>query len=65
MSMRAPCYKCVKRELGCHQWCEDYARFVTEREKIRGFINLQHIAEERRYDSCNYVIKKKNERRKK
>ena len=30
-----PCYKCEKRIVGCHSYCEDYKTFKKEMEKMK------------------------------
>ena len=31
----APCKDCTKRELGCHDRCDDYKLFKAELERVR------------------------------
>lgn len=34
--MKAPCYKCEKRVLGCHSTCEDYKAFSEKNKDALG-----------------------------
>lgn len=44
--MQSPCYKCDKREMKCHVWCEAYAEFKRIRtdyhEKERNYANTSN-----------------------
>lgn len=33
--MKAPCYGCEKREVGCHVTCQGYKEFQAENEEIK------------------------------
>lgn len=30
--MKAPCYKCDKRQIKCHSWCKAYAEYTRIRK---------------------------------
>lgn len=32
--LKAPCYQCEKREVGCHSTCKEYIEYSNERRKI-------------------------------
>lgn len=35
--MKRPCRNCMKRHIGCHAGCKDYADYKTELEKQREY----------------------------
>lgn len=39
MAIKNPCYKCEKRKLNCHSFCELYKEFKVEVDKSRKFLS--------------------------
>lgn len=50
--MRAPCYKCESRSLGCHSECELYKAFDTERVAERQQRRTEYAITAVRGESC-------------
>lgn len=47
--MKAPCYGCEKREVGCHATCQGYKEFQAENEEIKKKKILNYICDEIMY----------------
>ncbi len=46
-----PCWKCKRREVGCHGKCQDYAVYKRQRERQRFAVHKQETAD--RYEDEN------------
>lgn len=47
---KVPCYNCEKRFLGCHGSCEDYKKYIAEKEEVnkkkREVLGIDHFLAE-------------------
>lgn len=51
MRKTAPCYNCEKRYLGCHDYCNEYQEFNTNR---KAFLKMRMKQNKEKYDYLDY-----------